>query len=163
MNKSEYFDAHAAMIHFMQSAKTSEDHVDEKMVDITAMAMRSKLSAARDKGRHGWWDPEQCSIGSLKRLLVEHIEKGDMIDVMNFAGMIFVREIQERQQPNIKYPATSVCYWPSGPVFCCDRHAKMLDAMARQMCCYAPIATLALETAECSNCASEAKQGDQIR
>ena len=68
---------------------------DGYMVSITSNAMTSKLRTAREKGRGGWWNPGECSTEMLKEMLVEHIEKGDMIDVMNFAGMIFVREQHE--------------------------------------------------------------------
>ena len=76
-------------------ASASELWADEYMAYITSNAMRSKLRNTREKGRGGWWNPKECSIEMLKKMLVEHIEKGDMIDVMNFAGMIFVREQHE--------------------------------------------------------------------
>ena len=79
--------------------RVGEDHgnlaanieADEFMVNLAGTMMKEKLSKARDKGRGGWWDKEQCSIDSLKHLLKEHVEKGDMIDVLNIAAMIQVR------------------------------------------------------------------------
>ena len=39
----------------------------------------------------------ECSLEYLKQLLAEHIEKGDMVDVANFAAMIYARESMEHQ------------------------------------------------------------------
>lgn len=65
---------------------------DYRLVDYARRAMQEKLAVARDKGRGGWWNPEQCDIDELRRMLREHVEKGDMRDVMNIAAMIYVRE-----------------------------------------------------------------------
>ena len=70
----------------------TEQSADERLVGYAAMAMKKKLEIARAKGRGGWWDSEICSIDQLRGLLREHLEKGDMVDVMNFAAMIYARE-----------------------------------------------------------------------
>jgi hypothetical protein len=57
-------------------------------------AMQEKLKLARDKGRGGWWSTD-CDTAHLKQLLTEHVEKGDMRDVMNLAAMIYFRESAE--------------------------------------------------------------------
>lgn len=56
------------------------------------LAMEQKLMQKRVDGRGGWHDPEQCSVDYLRQLLVEHVDKGDMVDVANFAMMIWNRE-----------------------------------------------------------------------
>jgi hypothetical protein len=53
--------------------------------------MKKKLAKSRAKGRGGWDDPTECSIEYLSRLLVGHVDKGDPIDVGNFAMMLFCR------------------------------------------------------------------------
>ena len=70
----------------------AEKSADDRLVSYAYMAMREKLEIARATGRGGWWDSETCSIDQLRGLLREHLEKGDMVDVMNFAAMIYARE-----------------------------------------------------------------------
>ncbi len=71
--------------------RTDNDMADSLMVMAVTDAMGEKLEKKRDEGRGGWFGP-QCSNGKLKEMLKEHIQKGDMIDVMNLAGMIWMRE-----------------------------------------------------------------------
>lgn len=66
-------------------------HSDDAAVDHFAVAMKTKMAASRVKGRGGWDDPQQCTAQSLQKMLVEHIEKGDPVDVGNFAMMLFNR------------------------------------------------------------------------
>jgi len=68
----------------------SDEMADNLLLNITIEKMRSKLALKRKQGVVGWHN--NCSIEHLKRLLYEHVEKGDMIDVMNIAGMIHIRE-----------------------------------------------------------------------
>jgi hypothetical protein len=68
---------------------------DERLCQYAKMAMEEKLEEKRLEGRGGWWNSDECSIDSLRQMLREHIEKGDMVDVMNFAAMIYARECAE--------------------------------------------------------------------
>lgn len=63
-------------------------HFDNRAVSNFAYAMRIKLAAKRLEGRGGWQDKEQCSNEYLSRLLREHVEKGDPVDVANFCMML---------------------------------------------------------------------------
>ena len=54
-------------------------------------AMKEKLRASRLKGRCGWQDKNDCSQEHLSRLLREHVEKGDPVDVANFCMMLHYR------------------------------------------------------------------------
>ena len=72
---------------------------DERLVRHAAEAMREKLKLARVRGRGGWWNSDECTIDDLRSLLREHIEKGDMRDVLNLAAMVYVREIADAR-PN---------------------------------------------------------------
>jgi hypothetical protein len=56
-----------------------------------AEAMKDKMHKKYLEGRGGWDNPDQCSIEYLQRLLREHIDKGDMVDVGNFAMMLWNR------------------------------------------------------------------------
>jgi hypothetical protein len=61
-------------------------HPDDVAVDAFAQAMKEKMKKSRDKGRGGW---QQMDEGTLTGMLREHIDKGDMRDVGNFAMMIW--------------------------------------------------------------------------
>lgn len=69
----------------------AQTHPDDQAVDRFAAAMKAKLAQKRAEGRGGWEDPEQCTGAFLSRLLVEHVEKGDPLDVGNFAMMLHQR------------------------------------------------------------------------
>lgn len=66
-------------------------HPDALAVDRFAVAMKAKLAQKRAEGRGGWEDKDQCSNALLSRLLVEHVQKGDPIDVANFCMMLHQR------------------------------------------------------------------------
>lgn len=55
-------------------------------IDSFAEAMKQKMLAARNKGRHGWQD---CDPDDVSRMLREHVEKGDPCDVANFCMMLW--------------------------------------------------------------------------
>ena len=64
---------------------------DQILIDQTIQAMNEKLEMKRAQDRSGW-QSSKCSNDILKQMLLKHIEKGDMIDVINIAAMIMVRE-----------------------------------------------------------------------
>lgn len=66
-------------------------HTDDEAVDRFAKAMKAKLALARANGRYGWNDPTVCSPQDLSRMLREHVEKGDPVDVANFCMMLHQR------------------------------------------------------------------------
>ncbi|MBY3333725.1 hypothetical protein HFN98_24340 [Rhizobium laguerreae] len=53
--------------------------------------MKAKLAEKRAQGRGGWDDKDDCSDIWLSELLREHVEKGDPLDVGNFAMMLHQR------------------------------------------------------------------------
>jgi len=59
---------------------------DNKAVDAFAAALKRKLAKKRKDGRHGW---KTCAPDDLAVMLVEHVEKGDAIDIGNFAMMLW--------------------------------------------------------------------------
>ena len=69
-------------------------HPDDLAVDIFTAAMKQKMAASRMKGRGGWDDPEQCDVAELCIMLVEHVEKGDPVDIANFAMMLYHRGVR---------------------------------------------------------------------
>lgn len=61
-------------------------HPDDEAIDHFAAAMRDKMRRSREqKGRGGW---QAAPSARLTYLLVEHLEKGDPVDVANFAMML---------------------------------------------------------------------------
>ena len=72
-----------------------EDIADDRLLAHAAAAMREKLTLARQRGRGGWWKEDECTIPHLRALLTEHLEKGDMRDVMCLAAMVYVRQIAD--------------------------------------------------------------------
>ncbi|RMR09799.1 hypothetical protein [Pseudomonas syringae group genomosp. 3] len=70
-----------------------DQHPDNQAVDTFAAAMKTKLAAARAKGRHGWsesWVQDK----QLAELMVGHIPKGNagnFEDIANFAMMLHQR------------------------------------------------------------------------
>lgn len=69
-------------------------HADDLAVEAFANVMKAKLAASRAKGRSGWDDRTKCSDESLSVLLREHVDKGDPVDVANFAMMHHSRGAQ---------------------------------------------------------------------
>lgn len=68
-----------------QPAEPVSQHPDDAAVDAFAATMKAKLAKKRAEGRGGW---QMCSAGDLSRLLREHVEKGDPVDVANLAMML---------------------------------------------------------------------------
>lgn len=64
--------------------------LEEVLVEAFAPRMTAKLAAAREKGRGGWHDPNDCTVEHLWDCLSEHVRKDnlDMVDVANIAAMI---------------------------------------------------------------------------
>lgn len=76
-----------------QPSPSAGEVLDDVMVAALATAMKVKLARAREKGRGGWEDASEISVSDLWRMMVEHAHKTnlDMVDVANFAGMIWWR------------------------------------------------------------------------
>ena len=72
---------------------TQED-IDNEAVDKLAQAMKNKLAKKREQGYKGW---ETCKHGDLVQLLINHVDKGDPIDVANFCAFLFARGEQLTQ------------------------------------------------------------------
>jgi hypothetical protein len=77
---------------FVAACKARDDAiVDNFAVDRFAKMMKDKLGLKRGQGYGGWWDSAEVSEEQLASMLAEHVVKGDMIDVMNLAMMIYMR------------------------------------------------------------------------
>ena len=65
------------------------ESIDNKAVDDLAKNMKEKLAKKRQEGYGGWKD--NCSQEVLSKLLRDHVEKGDVVDVANFCAFLFAR------------------------------------------------------------------------
>ena len=75
------------------SVMATQTEIDNAAVDWFAAALKEKLERShRVKGRHGWHDPAMCSSERLAGMLIDHIEKGDPLDVGAFALFLWCRE-----------------------------------------------------------------------
>ena len=57
-------------------------------------------------------------------------------------------------EKEIKYPATCTAHWATGPVDCCEKHAKQIVALGNAMGTHVAITKLEKES-ECLNCKNE--------
>jgi hypothetical protein len=67
----------------------NDAQVDDHGVDLFASAMKEKLATKRLEGYGGW--NNECTPEHLAKLLVDHMPKGDPVDIANFAMMLFHR------------------------------------------------------------------------
>lgn len=79
-----------------QVSGVDEKHIDDFAVDQFACFMKEKMKKSRQKGRGGWSQPLQCSGEHLAKLLIEHVKKGDLVDIANFAMMLCMRGIDKQ-------------------------------------------------------------------
>jgi hypothetical protein len=69
-------------------------HKDDIAVDRFAAAMKAKLARKRVDGRGGWDHRTRCTNDSLAGMLLDHVAKGDPVDIANLAMMIHQRDEQ---------------------------------------------------------------------
>lgn len=66
-------------------------HPDDIAIQRFCEVLKQKMERNRAKGRGGWDDKSDCTAETLSRMLREHVEKGDPVDVALFAMMLSVR------------------------------------------------------------------------
>ena len=69
-----------------------DEQADRLLVQLAGAAMQRKLEIASVLRGRGGWHRSDCSEGYLRELLAEHVVKGDLVDVMNLAAMIYARQ-----------------------------------------------------------------------
>lgn len=77
------------------------EFIDNHGVADFADAMRRKLEKKRAEDRGGWHDPDQCQLDTLAVMLLDHLEKGDPVDIGNFAMMLYNRGDGADGQPSV--------------------------------------------------------------
>lgn len=71
--------------------KVPNEVADEILVEQASTAMAEKLAKVRTEKGRGGWHTQTCSTDDLMAKLLTKVEEGDMVDVMNYAAMIYVR------------------------------------------------------------------------
>lgn len=56
----------------------------------------------------------------------------------------------------MKYPATKIVHWPTGPVLACDDHADKLVKLSNLLGGHIGVEDAPAVELECSNCCNEA-------
>jgi hypothetical protein len=72
-------------------SRISNEEADSILCEFTSYHMRQKLEKKRNDGKHGWFN-STCTNVNLMEMLKEHLNRGDMIDVINLAAMIEARK-----------------------------------------------------------------------
>lgn len=72
-----------------QAESASADNI---LVNFVTAKMHERLKIQRDRGFKGW-NTARCNNSDLKKRLLEKVECGRWIDVINLAAMIFVRTL----------------------------------------------------------------------
>lgn len=93
---------------------------DTDAVKRFSQMMLDKMNHSRVKGRGGWMNPNECSVEYLRKLLFEHLWKGDPVDVANICMML--RHYDANTTPN---EATCLTF--------ADRETAQANAAAEQM------------------------------
>lgn len=95
-----------ALYHAAHAFFSQKYHNDDAVVDSFAQQMKFKLHYSRERGRGGWEDMEVCPPGTLAPMLNEHVQKGDPVDVANFAMMLWARG--EKTGPLLHLPGWAI-------------------------------------------------------
>lgn len=70
---------------------TVEQSHDDRMLRMCHDAMQVKMDEGRAAGKCLWHDKDRCSPSALHHYLLCALADGDLISVMNYAGMLHIR------------------------------------------------------------------------
>lgn len=73
--------------------RSKEEIILDSMVDEFSNLMKNKLIKKSQEGFSGW---ETCQPWELMEMLEEHIAKGDMVDIANYAAMIWYKKQKDK-------------------------------------------------------------------
>src|ERR1700676_3507426 len=82
-------------------------HALNALVDGFGRAIKSKLYTKLMEGRSGWDDPE-WGIAQIRQSLIEHIDKGDPVDIAAFAAFWWNRITPKNAAPAPEKPGSEV-------------------------------------------------------
>ena len=76
---------------FLRKNGSDQQHSDDAEIDTFCQKMKEKMARKRAEGFSGWSDKTDYTQDDLSKMLREHIEKSDPIDVAIFCMMLFSR------------------------------------------------------------------------
>lgn len=83
------------IVQFVGKVLEDELHPDDKAVDqfvfALGQAMKAKLEKKRGEGYSQWWDKNAFPWEKLIKQMLEHIKKGDPLDVANYCMFLYHR------------------------------------------------------------------------
>lgn len=82
----------ALIIKLLTERIDDNDAIDTAAVAMFTADMGARLADKRAEGRHGWWDPDTCSVHTLARMLQGFIQRGELLDAANIAMFLYCRE-----------------------------------------------------------------------
>lgn len=117
-------------------------HPDDLAVNLFAAEMKAKLAKKRSEGYSGW---QSAQSSHLSQLLRNHVEKGDPVDVANFAMMLHQnKQSIEKKQTSESDAVREMAILaekaplqpPPGPgprIFCVSMPLKRPDPVATEL------------------------------
>jgi hypothetical protein len=118
----------------IEMTMSTQEERDTATVFLFAQAMKRKLEEARACGHSGWDDKSDCSQAFLSKKLRRNVEKGDAVDVANFAMFLWARgeailPLQTALPPLIEKPllADRTAIRQKGPELVTDRDDPRLS------------------------------------
>lgn len=97
----------ALIIKLLTERIDDNDAIDTAAVAMFTADMGARLAHKRAEGRHGWWDPDTCSVHTLARMLQGFIQRGELLDAANIAMFLYCREGGAEAVRELKIPAIS--------------------------------------------------------
>ncbi len=80
------------MQQILDCSECNELFADNQLLIATRASMSERLGEAAEKGRHGWWDKNVCTIEELYSMRDKALADKDHVSVLNFTAMIAMRE-----------------------------------------------------------------------
>lgn len=73
------------------SGNIDEQTADNKLLIVLGYELSNRMREARANGKHGWWNPEVCSIEFLKEQAIKNLGEGNVLDAIIFSAMVLLR------------------------------------------------------------------------
>lgn len=94
MSKNVYFRSCMRFINKNCHHLVGDIEADQQLLIAVQCEMSKKLRINAALGRHGWWNPNVCSVEDLYAMRDKALADNDHVSVLNFTAMIAMRESQ---------------------------------------------------------------------
>ena len=68
-----------------------EKTADSKLLIVLNYELSNLMRKARADGKHGWWNPEVCSVEFLKEKAIKSFGEGNILDAIILSSMVLMR------------------------------------------------------------------------